>query len=224
MNSRLPAINDLVMLRLAGEDACHSIRVEGLKDGGVVVKAPTLVGDDIALLSEALFELEWSSERGLLTAPVRWIGNHREDRSLWQLEICGEITTSQRRRFVRAPLSLPCWLHVGTSNRAGVPGPNTGTSVEGTLLDLSEAGVRLVLPHGSRHARALRTGFKVIVEMTLADETLLLPGEVHSALPIVPPGGETLCIVVILDDPGPVATLLRKIVLQLQIEARKAWA
>ena len=223
MTSRLPAINDPVTLRLTGEDASYAIRFRGLEDGQLIVRAPTIVRDDTALLAEALFELEWSSERGLLTVPVTYIGEYHDEGTLWQLEICGEITTSQRRRFVRSPLTVPGCLYVGAAEKAGVSDLRTATPLDGTLLDLSEAGVRMVLPRGAPHMPALSTGAKVHLQVTLSGEPLLLTGVVHSALPAVPPGGDALCVVVILHDPGPVGTVLRKAVLRAQVDARKAW-
>lgn len=222
MTDRLPAIDTPVTLRLAGEEASYAIRFKGIEDGSLIVKAPMLVGEGIAELSEALFELEWSSERGLLKVPVSYLGDHDEG-TLWQLEICGPITTSQRRRFVRAPLSIPVQLFVGAVLKAGVPDLRNATSLDGTLLDLSEAGGRMVVPRGAPHAGLLATGAPVHLQMTLAGESLLLPGSVHSALPAVPPGGDALCVVVILRDPGPFGTTLRKAVLRAQVDARKAW-
>jgi hypothetical protein len=223
MTDRLPAINTPVTLRLAGDEASYAIRFKGIEDGSLIVKAPMLVGDGIAELSEALFELEWSSERGLLKVPVSYIGDYHDEGTLWQLEICGPITTSQRRRFVRAPLSIPVQLFVDAVLKAGVPDLRNATSLDGTLLDLSEAGVRMVVPRGSPHVDLLARGAPIHVQMTLAGESLLLPGSVHSALPAVPPGGDALCVVVILRDPGPLGTMLRKAVLRAQVDARKAW-
>ena len=222
MTAPLPGIKDLVTLRLADQD--YAVLIKGIEDGRLVMAAPKVPGDVFGILAEALFELEWCSVRGLLTAPIRWIGSYRDQGSLWQMEICGPTTTSQRRRYVRAPLSMPALVHVGAASKAGVLDLNTATALDGTLLDLSEAGVRLVLPDGGRHARALATGRRVIVEVTLMGQTLLLAGEVLNALPAVPPGRASVSIVVILDDPGPVAAMLRKAVLQAQIEARKGWA
>ena len=223
MNSRLPAIDDPVTLRLANEDVAYPIRFKGVVDGSLIVKAPALDGADIPQLSEALFELEWSSERGLLTVPVTYIGDYHNEGMMWQLQICGEITTSQRRRFVRAPLSIPGRLYVGAADKAGFPDLNTATALDGTLLDLSEAGVRMVLPRAAPHEGVFFTGARVHLQMTLSGESLLLAGAVHNALPAVPPGGDALSVVVVFNDPGPVAALLRKAVLHAQVYARKAW-
>ena len=124
---------------------------------------------------------------------------------------------------MRAPLSIPVQLFVGAVLKAGVPDLRNATSLDGTLLDLSEAGGRMVVPRGAPHAGLLATGAPVHLQMTLAGESLLLPGSVHSALPAVPPGGDALCVVVILRDPGPLGTMLRKAVLRAQVDARKAW-
>jgi len=224
MTHSLPDVNDLITLRVSGDDSSYPVRVRTVEEGSLVVTAPIETGDAFAALDDALLVLEWSSVRGLRTAPVHWLGNDNDNGSLWRLQICGAITASQRRRYVRAALSLPGLIHVGAAQRAGVPDLNTATALTGTLLDLSEAAMRFVLPQGGRHADALATGRRVTVEVNLMGETMLLPGEVLNALPIVPPGGGTLCVVVVLDDPGPHGTVLRKAVFQAQINARKAWA
>jgi hypothetical protein len=223
MSTPLPGAKDLVTLRLTSEDLSHAVEVKCVEDGYLVISAPKVDDGIVRSLEETLFELEWSSVRGLLTAPVRWIGYHDEQVWLWQVELCGPITALQRRRFVRAPLSTPGRMHVGAADRAGAPDLNTATALDSTLLDLSEAGVRMVLPRGARHAEALTSGQRVVVELALQGELLLLPGEVLHALPVVPPGGEALCVVVVLADAGSVSAMLRKAVLQAQIDARKAW-
>lgn len=217
----LPGLNDLVALRLEDGDASLPSRVEDVIDGHLVVAAPSVTGDLVTEPVGRRLDVEWSSPRGLLVVPARVTGFHRANLRLWQLEVLGEPVTLQRRRFARAHVALPGWLYAaaeaGEPVRPGTPG---ALAVEITLTDLSEGGMGLSM----HRTRVVEAGAAVTLRMHLLDEDVVLPGRVLRVLPMVPPGGGAVRVVVILDDPGTDAPLLRRAVLKAQIDARRTRA
>lgn len=114
-------------------------------------------GDEVALC--------WSDDRGLYEVPGIVAGWHERDRALY-LDVAGEVARIQRRRDVRASVSLPgrlVWSDLEGLHESGV-----------RTIDISASGVaaEAVVPlHLSR-------GEKVVLTLALPDGQFVAVGEV----------------------------------------------
>ena len=77
-------------------------------------------------------ELVWRAASELRSLPVELTALELGATPVWRLRPTGPVTRGQRRSAVRAPLSLPVCMTVGT------------VEVAGTTVDVSEAGTRVL--------------------------------------------------------------------------------
>lgn len=185
---------------------------------------PTLVEDDLSPDCLLVFEpigldgrpvdqipdgsellLSWTSPAGRHEVDATLVQRREGRVALWQVAVSGPTRTSQLRRYARASDGLTGEL---TRGRESWPV---------TVSDLSEGGARVLLS-GSR---GLVAGDGVMLYVTVDDQRLPLPGRV---LPftIAQVGRTELRLE--FGDIGRAADVLRRRVLALQIQARRASA
>jgi len=112
--------------------------VESADDGEIVVT----VGENRKRNRASLpvgerLELVWRAPGELRSLSVELMALELGATPVWRLRPTGPATRGQRRAAVRAPLSLPVHMIVGT------------VEVEGTTVDVSEAGTRAVFEDAS---------------------------------------------------------------------------
>ncbi len=113
----------------------------------VVIAAPRYVGDLEQPPSGAPCALVWATQRGVIELPTAYLDAHTLDQGLrvWALEVTGDAVRIQRRSFVRVPISVSVTVvaPAGAEDTAPIDVPVT---LQGRTLDLSEGGVRCLLP------------------------------------------------------------------------------
>ena len=165
-------------------------------DAGAVVLA---VRERVLLPPSFTGTLEWGSDLGLVEAPVA--GASREPGGLrWVVAPCGVPSLQQRRRFVRVPIDVELLLQFGR------------TRFTGRALDLSEGGVRCLVPTQARIAHHPR----VCAALPLPDRSLRVEGRVVR-IGTHPRGDEVGIAFLDLDEPR--AQHLRRHVVDAQIRA-----
>jgi hypothetical protein len=128
-----PEQRDVVDVVVSGRGEVLVSWVESADDREIVVTA----GEDRDRRRAALpvgerLELVWRAASELRALPVELTAVDLGATPVWRLRPTGPVTRGQRRSAVRAPLSLPVCMTVGT------------VEVVGTTVDLSEAGTRVL--------------------------------------------------------------------------------
>jgi hypothetical protein len=164
-------------------------------DGNTVDSVP----DGAALL------LKWTSPAGRHEVDATLVRRRRGRVALWQVAATGAARTSQLRRYARASDGLTGELTRGRE------------SWSVTVGDLSEGGARVLLAG----ARGLVAGDGVMLYVTVEDQRLTLPGHV---LPFRTADVGRTQLRLEFGDIGRAADVLRRRVLALQIQARRAAA
>jgi hypothetical protein len=146
-----------------------------------------------------------------------WIGG-QEERTLagtvtsveggpaprWHLKVAGQAERSQRRKAVRARVQLPLLI------------PWAGAQMEGTTVDLSEAGMRALM---DGWGVPMEAGSTTQLTLTLDGAQILLRAEIvwtHER------GAQWLLAMKFFDVPEKAADLLRKRVFQALRDERAA--
>jgi hypothetical protein len=207
--------------RSAARDGVPS-RVEDVVPGSAaspprwLVAAPRYPGDLIEPEPDAPCLMSWVTETGRWVVPVT---RERGVRSLspsgvpirsWWLAMAGPARPDQRRSFYRAGCALPVELDVLAD-----PFP----TVIGRAVDLSEGGLRGVLPIAALHA-----GTQVIVRVPLDGVRTVLDGVVQrSRRPShrARVAGWHSEVAVAFDHPDEHGDLLRATVIRMQLRARR---
>jgi hypothetical protein len=133
-----PEQRDVVDVVVSGRGEVLVSWVQSADDREVVVT----VGEDRDRRRAALpvgerLELVWRTASELRALPVELVALEPGATPVWRLRPTGPVTRGQRRSAVRAPLSLPVCMTVGTAE------------VAGTTVDVSEAGTRIVFEAAS---------------------------------------------------------------------------
>ncbi|MGY1762003.1 hypothetical protein ACI79G_11270 [Geodermatophilus sp. SYSU D00779] len=128
-----PEQRDVLDVVVSGRGEVLVSWVESADDREVVVT----VGEDRDRRRATLpvgerLELVWRAASELRSLPVELTAVDVGATPVWRLRPTGPVTRGQRRSAVRAPLSLPVCMTVGT------------VEVVGTTVDLSEAGTRVL--------------------------------------------------------------------------------
>jgi hypothetical protein len=249
-----PEVNDLVRVTVGFVDDEHeetpamasevASRVEDVstdrKTGlplAYLIAAPWFAGDTEQPPAGTVCALQWPTARGLCTLPVVLQSEESGDSGLrmWRVKVTGPVRRHERRRYVRAPWSLPAELlvrhdlealpserrhlveRVGIKKQlADLPEAYDATAVnvsEGGLLCLSPGPVMpSLLPLVARFTieqNCFETPASVVWSV-LRDGTGLGTGKdavVESAIAF--------------DDPGRYGEILRPLVFQAQLRARQ---
>ncbi|SHN88745.1 PilZ domain-containing protein [Geodermatophilus obscurus] len=127
-----PEQRDVVDVVVGGRGEVLVSWVESADDAEIVVT----VGEDRDRRRAALpvgerLELVWRAAAELRSLPVELMASEPGATPVWRLRPTGPATRGQRRSAVRAPLSVPVRMTVGTAE------------VPGTTVDVSEAGTRV---------------------------------------------------------------------------------
>ncbi len=164
MRPDLPAVNTLVRVRCSHDGEVHRSRIEALDDPTLLIAAPHAADDPKLPHANDGLVVSWGTVRGRCSLPVRFGGVETSRILVWRMVPDGEIELEQRRRSVRAAATGKVTIIAG----AGVVAPKTGP-----ILDVSETGLRCLLPRGFA-----RAGMPVDVHLELDDETNTMGGEV----------------------------------------------
>jgi c-di-GMP-binding flagellar brake protein YcgR len=197
----LPKINSLVRIEMREGQYIPS-RVEAVDGNLYTVGRPSYSGDLEVADPGTEMAMIWFSERGVYGVPARLVTQHRDRIPVWQIEITGEVELKQRRKFVRVPFVAPVTLAVGK---------DAENAVEGTLVDLSEGGIRCVLRSAVRED---------IVAVTIDDDES--PITVSGWIVRVTPQADGSQHVVVVFDPSPGdADRIRRLVMREQLRLRR---
>ena len=185
-----PEQRDVVDVVVSGRGEVLVSWVESADDREIVVT----VGEDRNRRRAALpvgerLELVWRAASELRSLPVELTALDLDATPVWRLRPTGPVTRGQRRSAVRAPLSLPACMTVGT------------VEVVGTTVDVSEAGTRIVFeatspahadstagtdpelatedaPEGDTGDRVPDAGAVVTLRLSFADDDVVCQAEV----------------------------------------------
>ena len=159
--------------------------------------------------SDGLYDLPAGFVERVVVGPVVWA---------WRVEVSGRAVRAQRRHYVRVPWTAPVVLDVVPVIRLHrlVDG---ACPVDGTTLDLSEGGIRCLLP-----LPPLRTGQPVRVHLELDGDQLTLEGTViRVRVAARMPGASRQCETgIAFTEPDRNGDLLRKVVFGEQRRLRRS--
>lgn len=249
-----PEVNDRIRVRLdlpsrlGGDEVDLHTRVEDVRDGLLVIAAPTFAGD-LHVAQEGLEVTgSWATERGHCRQDFALVAVVRLAVPCWELRPVGDVVKEQRRRFVRVPVvgrgrlagvPLPVDPHAAHPRSGdGPPGLQGGgpaadgsgdgsdpageTSIGTDLVDLSEGGACV----RSRAAAWLEAGRQVLLSFEvdggpveqLADVLRVSRGPGPSALD---PAEQRFDAVLSFVEPVAAADRVRRYVMRIQIENRR---
>lgn len=201
----------------------------------VVVSAPRYAGDVEGPSSGAACALVWATQRGVVELPTRYAGTRTLDRGLrvWTLDVAGPAVRLQRRAFVRVPVSVPVVVRTrrldavpaaeaeaAPCGEDGAEAPVIPETLQGRTLDVSEGGLRCLLP-----VPALPADLPVDVAFTLDGDLFDLRAEIVRALPPRADGrGDTGMVETAIRfvAPGQRGDDLRRVVFAEQVRLRRA--
>jgi len=209
VTEQLPPVNSLLPVVFPGDEEEHPSRLEDCDGPLLAIAAPCYAGDLVLHGPGATLALRWTAQRGLYEAPAELVEVERRSIPLWRVRLTGPVRVLQRRRYARAEVSGPVSIHP-------VDG-EVGDAVDGSLVDVGEGGLRCRMDDPSW----VRPGLRVEADFTLDDAALRLPGEVLRILP-VREGDRGEIVVVVFDEPVQQAELIRRFVLQQQLQMRRA--
>jgi len=224
----LPTINMLVRLGPAtgGPDRPEfASRVEDVRPAGqggmsFLVVAPGYPGDLVDGVADGVADgegpaswvMSWVTERARWELPVRREPAPAGGPRAWWVTPAGPVRRRQRRRFYRAGCCVPVEL---------APVLRPGVTLGGRTLDVSEGGLRCLvpLPDGD-----LAAGTRVLVRVELDGVDDVLAGVVlrcRRPAPGARIAGWHRELAVALDDPDRYGDALRRVVVRLQLRARR---
>jgi hypothetical protein len=193
--------------------------------GDVDVPRPGTACTVTWVTSDGLYDLPAGFVERVVVGPVVWA---------WRVEVSGRAVRAQRRRYVRVSWTAPVVLDVVPVVRLNRPVDGTcpvdgvslvdgadaeGDAVHGTTLDLSEGGIRCLLP-----LPPLPTGQLVRVHLKLEGDQLTLEGTViRVRVAARAPGAPRQCETgIAFTEPDRYGDLLRKVVFGEQRRVRRS--
>jgi hypothetical protein len=216
----LPGVNVLVRLARRPGGAELASRVEDVTVSPVpgpggratryLVAAPQYPGDLVEPDPDEEWLLSWVTERARWEVPVRRADAPGRTPRSWWVTPAGPVRRQQRRRFYRAACSTGVTLELLAAPWGVVPG---------RTVDVSEGGVRCLLP-----VVGVEPGTRVLVRLDLDGVDELLEGVV---LRTRRPGRSARVagwwreLAVALDDPERHGDAIRRVVVRMQLRARR---
>ncbi len=208
----LPDIHALIVLRDDGRE--YLSRVEDGATDQLTVARPLNLPAHHTIAIGSNFELSWSRPNGIQVVPVVLAATRREGRvGLWDVSVVGDGWREQRREFVRAEVAGRVHLRI----TAATDGHRD--DLTGTLLDLSESGLRCeVLAPALREA--LLPGQALTVGINAAGSPFVLMAELVRVAPSTTASNKLELALVFLDH-GRTADELRRVVFSQQLADRR---
>jgi hypothetical protein len=216
----LPTVNLLVRLigpGGAGAPAGFPSRIEDIAAPGPYdpvsfkVAAPVFPGDLLEPERSDGWLLTWLSERGRWELPVSRVDCPRgTGPRCWWLMPAGQLRRNQRRNFYRVSCTVTVRVDVGAGD---------GRTVVGRTLDISEGGLRCLLP-----VTGLDVGVPVLAHLELDGVPYPLPGVVHRSLRPARSArvsGRHREVAIAFDDPEAGGNGLRRALARLQLRGRR---
>jgi hypothetical protein len=221
-------------------------RVKGSRPQ-LLVAVPHYAGDVNVPRPGAACAVSWVSSDGVYDLPTGFLERVVVGPTVWawRVEVIGHAERAQRRRFVRVPWTRPIVVDVvpvarlfpqhhagdgvdgaegGAGAGDGVDGAEDdlwsgGGTVHGSTLDLSEGGVRCVLP-----PPPVRSGQPVRVHLEVQGDQLVLDGTVVRVKATVPrPGAHPQYETgIAFTEPDLHGDLLRRAVFSEQLRSRRS--
>ena len=205
-----PDLGDPIVLR-DPEGREHPSTVRDLGNGLLVVAQPRDLPADEALGTGTDVTVTWADPDGVvLVLPTRILAVHGDGPvPRWSLAVTGPASTQQRRRSERTAASGPVAIRT--------VGDQQSHAVTGSLVDVSEGGVRCEVAAGSAD-RLLMGPPEVVAEFRLGTIDFAVPGRVEFLRPTANPA-RLEDLVVVFDEPVSDVGALRKEVFALQVRA-----
>jgi hypothetical protein len=201
-SSGLPAVNVSVDLSTASGTTYPS-RMEGATGDILQVAAPM---NPVELLPPgAPLELAWLRDRGRVAAPATLVGVTEGQIPCWEVRVVGEARRQTRRGYVRSSGGEPIQI-----SRPGAGQPR----IEGIVVDIGEAGVRLRLETCDFHPAD-----PVVLTFRLDTERLLATGHVLDVRHLTTSSYSDL--VVALEPTEAVRRIIVSHVLRRELEERR---
>lgn len=204
----LPTIGSSLELSL-GDGRRYRLVVEGRRDDGLVVAGargaayPDLISLDVP------FTIGWLADRSWFVVPATRVRLADATLPRWQVDIASEPRAVNRRRFMRGGGGEP--IRITDINPAGGP----DILITGTVVDLSEGGVRCQVPE-------LRQGPGDTARMSISfdDRAVEMVGIVQDLRE--PRQGEGVDAVLVYGLPEGTAQLIRRYLFRRELEGRRA--
>lgn len=153
-------------------------RVEHREGNVLIVVAPTRPrGEPIEAELGTPILLGWATDQGYLEADAVLTGTAMDVVLTWQVD-ASRVRRQQRRRAFRLPVALPLKVvpeeagagHAPASDAPASDASASDAPVQGQTLDVSEVGVRCLLPR----VEAPEVGARVEISVAIRDEPPLL--------------------------------------------------
>jgi hypothetical protein len=215
----LPRINMLVRLigpGAAADPAGLPARVEDVlvpapgRPASFLVTAPSYPGDLVDSGTDEEWLLTWVSERGRWELPVRRRDATESGPRSWWVSPSGPVQRNQRRDFYRVHCCRAVSVDILT---------DPFLTLTGRTLDLSEGGLRCLLP-----ATGLDAGTRVLVRLAFDDVPRTYGGVVlrsHRPARAARVAGWHREVAIAFDNPDLYGDALRRFVIRTQLRARR---
>lgn len=171
------------------------------------VAVPSYAGDLEGPRDGTWCGVSWLTPAGVFEVPTAFEGRDMVGPVVkaWRLVVTGPTVRAQRRRFVRTSWTAP--LRVRIADR----------TLSGQCSDLSEGGVRCLLP-----LPPLDADTEVEVTLNGPDGPLVLTARVLRAEEITVQSDKLVQTVLVFSDPDVHGDMLRRLVFEEQLRARRA--
>jgi hypothetical protein len=245
-----PDVNALVRVTVGGDAEAPAVasevasRVEDLtvdertdQPLSYLIAAPWFAGDAEQPVAGTACALQWPTERGMCNLPARLDAEELGPNGLrlWRVTVTGPVTRFERRRYVRAPWELPAELLVRRDldalaadrrhhvERAGIPEKlkDLPEKYDATALNVSEGG--LLCASGGP---LLLSDLPLIARFTIEQHCFETPASVIWSVLREGTGEGTgkdavFESAIAFDDPSKYGEVLRPLVFQAQLRARR---
>jgi hypothetical protein len=244
----LPTINNLVRVTLGDLDDPEaegfasdvSSRIQDLttdkKTGRVLsylIAAPVFAGDLETPRTGTTCLLQWATTEGICTLPTAFearelIGNNLR---VWRLKVTGPPRRDQRRRYFRVQSAIPTQLAIRRDLEELDPERLRTLEFSGVLekletlpeslaavsLNISEGGLRCMTPEP-----VLPADLPLITRFTLGTTWFVIPAHVIWSELRQHEGKQLVESALEFDDPGAQGDVLRPLLFEVQLKARRA--